>query len=170
MLQLAVVPSKVVSQSHPAAELSVSHQPSLVFTSLSVERGLRVERITGTGSWAEGSSGVDRRDVIGLDRGHEGKGASLCRQWIGKLSDKPWGHLKGAKEQGCVPPVVASLRGLPPSLYVFLLCVLYPILLLRRLRSLSLGVHSQPRGSHPKLLNLLDLQSPSPMGHFLEFY
>jgi len=34
---------------------------------------------------------VDRCDVIGLDRGHEGKGASLCRLWIGKLSDKPWG-------------------------------------------------------------------------------
>lgn len=43
MLQLAAVLNNKVSQRHPVAELSMSHQPSLVFISLSVEWGFRAK-------------------------------------------------------------------------------------------------------------------------------
>lgn len=78
----------------------------------------------------EEAQGVDRHDVIGLDRGQKGKGACLCRLWIGKLLDKQWEHLKGLRSRAvlhlwhlphrlCLHPCMSSSS---MSCVLFFLC------------------------------------------------
>lgn len=127
----------------------MSHQLALVFISLSVEWGLRAERVAGTEGQMDGSSGCGqtrchwgRREDR---RGREPVSVDCeLRARLRKHSDKQWEHLKGSKEQSCVWLVAASSRG---CLHLTCPSSLYPCVLSSSYEDWVIGfrVHSKPR-------------------------